>query len=169
MFVVVGHLAYVLFAPEYQMAQKFKTGFNSYAGLSFFPLSEKQAIELFPTEDPAVFHAICPFDISNGPIQISIAPFEHYWSLGIYSQKGDNYYSINDRQSVDSKLNIIIQEPGREEDADTKLAKLVRDRTVLDAPTPKGIAVLRFQIYNRESRDAIITQVKSFTCKRQGN
>ncbi len=165
-FIVVGHLSYVLFVPGYKMGQKFDNGFVVNARPAFVTLSEKQTIELFPAEDPAVLHAVCPFDVSQGPIKISIAPFEHYWSLSIYSQKGDSYYSINDRQSIDSKLTIHVRASARVEDDEVKQREMVRDKTVLDAPTPKGWAVLRFQIHNGASRAAIAQQAKTFVCQR---
>ena len=167
-FILVGHLTYVLFVPGYKMEQKLASGFSANAVPAFIALSDKQMIELFPAEDPGVLHAVCPFDVSQGPIKISIAPVEHYWSLSIYSQKGDSYYSINDRQSIGTKLNIHVRQAIQESDPEKKQRELVQDQTVIDALTPKGWAVLRFQVYNDASRATIIEQAKSFICKRDG-
>jgi len=166
-FILIGHLAYVLFIPGYKMESKLESGFEAHGTPSFVTLSEKQTIELFPAEDPAMLHAVCPFDVSKGAINITIAPFDHYWSLSIYSQKGDSYYSINDRQSVDTKLSIhirqVIQKTTDQEDIQPKL---VPDLTIIDAPSPKGWAVLRFHVHNDSARTAIAERAKSFLCKR---
>ncbi len=166
-FVMVGHLAYVLFYPTYKMEQKLATSFVSNLAPSFITLDRKQVSELFPAEDPSILHGICPFDVSQGSVKISISPYQRYWSLSIYSQKGDSYYSINDRQSVDSKLKIYIRQAPQEEiDPEQKQRELVADKTVIDAPTAKGWAVLRLQLYNPDARDAIAEQIKSFSCER---
>lgn len=167
-FVLVGHLSYVLFYPPYKMGQKLTTSFVSNVSPSFIILNPKQTNELFPAEDPNVLHGVCPFDVSTGSVKISIAPYQHYWSLSIYSQQGDSYYSINDRQSIDSKLKIFIREASKTvTDPEKKQRELVADKTVIDAPTSRGWAVLRFHIYNSAARDAIIQQMKTFTCERE--
>jgi len=169
-FVVVGHLAYVLFIPGYKMANKFETGLVAQDTPSFIRLSKEQTMGLFPAEDPAVLHAVCPFDVSQGTVKISVAPFEHYWSLSVYSQKGDNYFSINDRQSIDSKLSIQIRQAiQKDETIQNKPRELVPDLTVIDAPTPKGWAVLRFRVRNGTSRATIAERAKSFLCRRDNS
>ncbi len=166
-FVLVGHLAYVLFYPAYKMDQKLTTGILTDISPTFVILDPNQSKELFPAEDPNLLHGVCPFDVSRGSVKISIAPYPHYWSLSIYSQKGDSYYSINDRQAVDSKLKIFVrQSSGEKADPETKQRELVADKTVIEAPSPKGWAVLRFQIYNSTARSAIAEQMKAFSCER---
>ena len=166
-FVLVGHLAYVLFFPVYKMEQKLATDFVAGLPPAFVILDDKQKRELFPAEDPNLLIGVCPFDVSKGAIKISISSFQHYWSLSVYSAKGDSYYSINDRQSIDSKLKIFVREAINDEaDPEQKQKELVADKTVLDAPTLKGWAVLRFQIYNAKARDTIAEQMKSFSCER---
>jgi len=169
-FVVVGHLGYVLFIPGYKMENKFETGLVAQSSPSFISLSREQTMDLFPAEDPTVLHTICPFDVSQGAIKITVAPFEHYWSLSVYSQKGDNYYSINDRQSVDSKLSVQIRQIiQKNETTQDKPRELVSDLTVIDAPTTKGWAVLRFRVRNDISRATIAERAKSFICRRDNS
>ena len=166
-FMLVGHLSYVLFFPPYMMEQKLSTSFVSNISPSFVILDREQTLELFPAEDPNVLHGICPFDVSQGTVKISIAPYMHYWSLSIYSQRGDSYYSINDRQSLGSNLKIFVREASNDEaDPNKKQQELVADKTVIDAPALKGWAVLRFQIYNKAARAAIAEEMKTFTCER---
>lgn len=166
-FVLVGHLSYVLFFPPYMMEQKLSTSFVSNISPSFVVLDPAQTKELFPSEDPNVLHGVCPFDVSQGTIKISIAPYQHYWSLSIYSQRGDSYFSINDRQSIDSKLKIFIRQAADSELPDEqKQQELVADKTIIDAPALKGWAVLRLQIYNKAARAAIAEQMKTFSCER---
>jgi len=166
-FVLVGHLAYVLFYPTYKMDQKLTTGILTNISPTFVILDSNQSKEFFPAEDPNLLHGVCPFDVSQGSVKISIAPYQYYWSLSIYSQKGDSYYSINDRQAVDSKLKIFVRQSSDEEvGSETKQRELVADKTIIEAPSPKGWAVLRFQIYNSTARSAIAEQIKAFTCER---
>lgn len=165
-FVVVGHLSYVLFVPEYKMEQKLAKSFVATSGPAFITLGEKQTLELFPAEDPSVLHRVCPFDVTQGPVKISIAPSQRYWSLSIYSQKGDSYYSINDRQAIGFKLKIFVKRGVAENSDAETLPELVPDKTVISAPTPKNWAVLRVQVYNSAARDAIAEQAKAFTCER---
>jgi len=166
-FILVGHLVYVLFFPGYKMTGKLQADLFSQSTPAFIVLNEKQMIELFPAEDPSVLHAVCPFDVTQGSVRISIAPAERYWSLSIYSQKGDSYYAINDSQTIDSKLDIHIQQAVQKENAlEENQRKLVPDQTVIEAPTEKGWAVLRFRVLNQITRSVIAEQAKLFTCKR---
>ncbi len=166
-FILVGHLAYVLFFPVYKMEQKLAKGFVVGSTPAFVVLDDRQARTLFPAEDPSLLHAVCPFDISQGSVKIAIAPYQYYWSLSIYSQKGDSYFSINDRQSVDSNLKIYVRKSAEEEvDQEEKQRSLVADKTIIDSPSQKGWAVLRFQIYNEAARSKIADQMKNFTCER---
>lgn len=165
-FTVVGHLGYVLFYPPSLMERKINQGFVSSSELGFVSLSEKQTIALFPAEDPSILHAVCPFDVSEGAVKISIAQIDNYWSLSIYSQTGDSYYSINDRQSVDSNLKIFVRQNNAKDDEEKKQRQLVSDKAVVDAPAPKGWVILRLQIYNPASRKIVEEQVNSFKCEK---
>jgi len=166
-FILVGHLAYVLFFPVYKMEQKLANGYVVGNSPAFIVLDARQAQTLFPAEDPSILNAVCPFDISQGTVKISIAPYQYYWSLSVYSQKGDSYFSINNKQSIDSRLKIYIRKiSGKEADQEEKQRALVADKTVIDSPTQKGWAVLRFQIYNETARASIVEQMKRFTCER---
>ncbi len=50
--------------------------------------------ELLPFNDPELQLAVCPFDLSVGPLTVNAVLPEAGWSLAIYSQLGDNYYAI---------------------------------------------------------------------------
>lgn len=73
-FILVGHLAYVLFFPVYKMEQKLAKGFVIGSTPAFFVLDDRQTRMLFPAEDPSLLHAICPFDISQGTVKIALRP-----------------------------------------------------------------------------------------------
>ena len=53
--------------------------------------------ELMPFMDPAFASAVCRYDLSAGPIKLTVPISPAYTSVSFYTRRGVAYYAINDR------------------------------------------------------------------------
>src|SRR5262245_66259425 len=60
------------------------------------------------TEREAV-SAKCLFDISNGELSVVAEMPDTFWSLTIYSDKGADLYTINDRQAGTNNFKLTVK------------------------------------------------------------
>src|SRR5262245_15456376 len=95
---IVVHLSYVLFAPGDTVERKLQA-MRAVAGVnSLKVLSASDSRNFLAGEGPGMVHAICVYDLDNGEV-LAEAPIPRgYWSVSIYSSKGTNLYTLNDRQ-----------------------------------------------------------------------
>ena len=166
-FALIGHLGYTLFAPSYQVQQTFENAFGPNPESSFIVLSAEQSKALFPAEDPNLVLAVCPYDVGQGQLKVTIASSTDYWSLSIYANTGDSFYTINDRQTKNSKLSILLRPVGEKPEDETaereKALKL--EQAIINAPVNKGWVVLRLRAINTISAQSVRKSATQFTCK----
>ncbi|WP_152045360.1 DUF1254 domain-containing protein [Aureimonas psammosilenae] len=62
----------------------------------------------FAFVDPAFVTASCRFSLENGPVRLASEAQTAFWSASIYSRRGDNLYSINDRSAVGGKFDLLV-------------------------------------------------------------
>ena len=166
-FVLIGHLAYTLFAPRYQVQQTFENAFGQNPESSFVVLNREQSNALFPSEDPNLVLAVCPYNVAKNPLKISIASFSDYWSLSIYTNTGDSFYSINDRQTRFSNLSILLRplEEKPEDQTSEREKALKLEEAIINAPLNKGWVVLRMRAINPISVGSVEKAAAKFSCK----
>ncbi len=81
---------------------------------------------------PDLAYAICVYDLSNGPLKISVAPWDDYWSLSLYAANTDNYWTVNDKIFPDG-VEIVLQS-GKGDATSSSIVK---------SPTLRGAALIR--------------------------
>jgi uncharacterized membrane protein len=47
---------------------------------------------------PDLAYSACVFDLSNGPVRVTAAPWRDYWSVSVYAANSDNIFVANDRR-----------------------------------------------------------------------
>jgi len=98
---------------------------------------------LLPYMDPAFATAICRYDLSQGPLQLSLNVSQAYTSVSFYTRYGRAYYAINDRAAGRRliELNLMTEEQHNEmpEEEDVTAA----DRLIVESPTVTGIIVMK--------------------------
>ncbi|GGD93898.1 membrane protein [Aureimonas endophytica] len=62
----------------------------------------------FPFVDPAFLTASCRFSLAEGPVRLRSDVSTSFWSASIYSRRGDNLYSINDRSAVGGRFDLLV-------------------------------------------------------------
>src|SRR6201999_3051311 len=98
---------------------------------------------LMPYLDPAFATAICRYDLSGGPIKLSVPVSQGYTSVSFYTRSDVAYYAINDRSAgrrvIELDLMTEAQHAELPEDEDVT----ADDRLIIDSPTANGLIVLK--------------------------
>jgi uncharacterized membrane protein len=110
--------------------------------VAVLPQPTPQAAPL-PYMDPAFAAAVCPYDLSAGPVKLSIAVNQAYTSVSFYTLRGVAFYAINDRAAgrrvIELDLMTSEQRSALPEDEEVTAA----DRLIVESPTETGLIMLR--------------------------
>jgi uncharacterized membrane protein len=82
-----------------------------------------------------------------------------YTSVALYATNTDNYYVRNDRDSGGKSLNVVVIGPGAE-----KPAALPEGAELVEAPTAKGLVLVRRVVESVEAYPAIDETRKASVC-----
>ncbi|MDP2298676.1 MAG: DUF1254 domain-containing protein [Pseudolabrys sp.] len=96
-----------------------------------------------PFMDPAFVTAVCRYDLSKGPIKLSVPVSLAYTSVSFYTRYDIAYYAINDRAAgrrvIELDLMTVAQRNDMPDDEDITAA----DRLIVESPTETGLIAIR--------------------------
>jgi uncharacterized membrane protein len=96
-----------------------------------------------PFMDPAFAGAVCRYDLSNGPLKLTVPVGLAYTSVSFYTRYDVAYYAINDRAAgrrvIELDLMTADQHNQMPEDEDITAA----DRLIVESPTVTGLIAIR--------------------------
>lgn len=131
---VVAHIAAIYAAPRVMMniaIERIGGGeFNNWRFSDRVTPAARQIVR--PAPDFA--YSACAYDLSEGPVIISAAPWPSYWSLSLYAANSDNYYVIDDREAEYGAGLTLIRRGAAQPDGAA---------TVVESPSVRGIALIR--------------------------
>jgi len=140
----VVHLGYVLIMPQIDM----RAGIDELRRLAgsgaLTVLSRDDSIRVVGPDGRWLVHALCVYNLSEGPLAVSATVPATYWSMAIYSASGETFYSLNDRQADVDQVDLMIRQksaPLLGDDQDLVLPE--GDGFTVRAPDPKGVVVMR--------------------------
>jgi len=106
---------------------------------------------------PDLAYSTCPFDVSNGPVLVEVAPVPApYWSLSVFDDRTDVAYVRNNIEADNQPIRIAIAQEGQPV-PDSMTAVRVKGRT--------GIALVRILVQDRKQFAAIDAARKTSSCK----
>jgi uncharacterized membrane protein len=98
---------------------------------------------IMPFMDPAFASAVCRYDLSQGPLKLSVPVSLAYTSVSFYTRYDVAYYAINDRaagrQVIELNLMTVAQHNQMPEDEEITAA----DRLIVESPTLTGLIAIR--------------------------
>jgi uncharacterized membrane protein len=131
---LIAHLAFVHVAPRLMMGRAIEAlsadGFNAWRLAERVTPDARQIVR--PSPDFA--YSACAYDLSDGPVTISVTPWEDYWSLSLYADNSDNFFVIDDREARNG-VEITLIRRGRAAPDDAP--------RVVASPSAQGIALIR--------------------------
>jgi uncharacterized membrane protein len=112
---------------------------NSVIGLPE-PTPEKAVM---PLMDPAFASAICRYDLSQGPMKLTVPVGLAYTSVSFYTNRDIAYYAINDRSAGRRaiELDLMTQAQRAEMPEDEEIT--AADRLIVESPTLTGVIAIR--------------------------
>ena len=98
---------------------------------------------VLPFMDPAFAAAVCRYDLSAGPLKLSIAVSQAYTAVSFYTLRGVAFYAINDRAAgrrvIELDLMTGEQRSALPDDEEVTAA----DRLIVESPTETGLILFR--------------------------
>lgn len=96
-----------------------------------------------PFMDPAFASAVCRYDLTQGPLKLTVPVSIAYTSISFYTRYDVAYYAINDRAAgrriVELDLMTTDQKTQLPDDEDVTAA----DRLIVESPTLTGVIAIR--------------------------
>ena len=140
----VVHLVSVLALPRIatQDAYSRLTPMTKENAVTALPLAEPNNAPM-PFMDPAFAVAICRYDLTGGPIKLTVPVSQAYTSVSFYTRNEVAYYAINDRSAGRKviELDLMTEEQHSELPEDEEVT--AADRLIIDSPTTTGLIVLK--------------------------
>jgi uncharacterized membrane protein len=140
----IVHLATVIILPRTATQ-------DAYARLSLIaPVNTVVALPaptpekaVMPFMDPAFASAVCRYDLSQGPLKLTVPVSSGYTSVSFYTRYDVAYYAINDRAAgrriIELDLMTTAQHDHVPEDEEVTAA----DRLIVESPTLTGLIAIR--------------------------
>ncbi len=108
------------------------------------PLAQTNpANALLPFMDPAFAMAVCRYDLSNGPIKLTVPVSQSYTSVSFYTRSDVAYYAINDRSAGRRVIELDLMTEAQHEALPEEEDVTAADRLIIDSPTTTGLIVLK--------------------------
>jgi uncharacterized membrane protein len=96
-----------------------------------------------PFMDPAFAVAICRYDLSDGPLKLTVPVSQAYTSVSFYTRNEIAYYAINDRSAGRRVIELDLMTEAQHEDLPEDEEITAADRLIIDSPTTTGLIVLK--------------------------
>jgi uncharacterized membrane protein len=98
---------------------------------------------VMPYLDPAFAVAICRYDLSTGPIKLTVPVSQAYTSVSFYTRNELAYYAINDRSAGKKVIELDLMTEAQHNDLPEDEEITSADRLIIDSPSVTGLIVLK--------------------------
>lgn len=141
---LIVHLVSVLALPRIatQDAYSRLTPITKLNGVSQLPLADPST-SLMPFMDPAFALAICRYDLSGGPIKLTVPVSQAYTSVSFYTRNEIAYYAINDRSAGKKVIELDLMTEAQHGELPEDEEITAADRLIIDSPTTTGLILMK--------------------------
>src|SRR5918995_3136427 len=142
---VIVHLSYVLLVPRLEMRGKIEDVQRVAGSGALTVLDADQSVRFIGPEGRWLVHALCIYDLRQGPVMVTAAVPSTYWSMSMYSSRGDSFYSLNDRQAGIARVAVLLKPRKTEligdllEETEAPQGEVI----AVEAPDAAGLVVMR--------------------------
>jgi uncharacterized membrane protein len=153
---LIGYQLAMVAAPRMLMSAAIKrVGQAGMNRMTHGPLATERARAIV-RPSPDLAYSSCPFDLSNGPVRVQVAPAPSvYWSLSVFDSRTDTAFVRNNEQTGEKPMDIILARPGQPTPAGREVVRLNGD---------KGIALVRILVQDRAQFPAIDAVRRRSSC-----
>ena len=93
--------------------------------------------------DPAFALAVCRYDLSGGPIKLTVPVSQAYTSVSFYTRNELAYYAINDRSAGKKVIELDLMTEAQHDELPEDEEVTSADRLIIDSPSVTGLIVLK--------------------------
>lgn len=95
-----------------------------------------------PFMDPAFASAVCRYDLSHGPLKLSIPVSIAYTSVSFYTDRNIAYYAINDRSAGRRSIELDLMTTEQHEAMPENENVTAADLLIVESPTLTGLIAI---------------------------
>jgi uncharacterized membrane protein len=119
-----------------------------------------------PYLGPDVRLAVCRYDVSDGPVAVTMALPDKGWTLGLYTPNGDNFYVLPAQEQRSSDITLTLVAPGERSFSLLTLGRpaAVTSISQIEVPEMTGFIVIRAPLRGRAFAGEIEATLKRATC-----
>ena len=122
---------------------------------------------VMPFMDPAFASAICRYDLSEGPLKVTVPVSPAYTSISFYTRYDVAYYAINDRAAGRRVIELDLMTAAQHEQVPEDEEITAADRLIVESPTPTGLIAIRAMAPEPGLLPAAHSAVAASRCMRQ--
>jgi uncharacterized membrane protein len=104
------------------------------------PTPEKAVM---PFMDPAFASAVCRYDLSQGPLKLTVPVSPAYTSVSFYTRYDVAYYAINDRAAGRRVIELDLMTKAQHDLVPEDEEITAADRLIVESPTTTGVIAIR--------------------------
>jgi uncharacterized membrane protein len=104
------------------------------------PTPEKAVM---PFMDPAFASAVCRYDLSQGPLKLTVPVSPGYTSVSFYTRYDVAYYAINDRAAGRRIIELDLMTTAQHDQVPGDEEVTAADRLIVESPTLTGLIAIR--------------------------
>ena len=104
------------------------------------PTPEKAVM---PFMDPAFASAVCRYDLSQGPLKLTVPVSPAYTSVSFYTRYDVAYYAINDRAAGRRVIELDLMTTAQHDQVPEDEEITAADRLIVESPTLTGVIAIR--------------------------
>ncbi len=119
---------------------------------------------LLPRLDPAFVFAACVFDLSHGPLAVSVPVTPDLTSVAFYTRQGRVFYSLNDRAAARGFIDLQLMTPPQRAVLLANDDLTAADRLIIESPAIHGIVFIRAFVREEGARETIRKSMSAARC-----
>ncbi len=114
--------------------------------------------------DPFFVHAVCPFDVSRGPVEIAGQMPPDVWTIAVAAGTGGIAGSLEHGSVADGRLDLVVGRPGDVERMRLQRVESGRTATMVEVDSDRGFVLLRAFDGPRADEADIRALLSALTC-----
>jgi uncharacterized membrane protein len=122
---------------------------------------------IMPFMDPAFASAVCRYDLSEGPLKLTVPVSPAYTSVSFYTRHDVAYYAINDRAAGRRVIELDLMTAAQHEQVPEDEEITAADRLIVESPTPTGVIAIRAMAPEPGLMPVALGAVAASRCVRQ--
>lgn len=140
----IFHIVVVLLVPFYADRDAWAEieRFGREDRFHLLPLAQPGS-ESLKSLDPWMLQAVCRFSLARGPVRMTAALPDDFWSIAIFDRRGRNMFSLNDRSAERTRLDVAVITPIQMAQLRQNPPESLETAIVVELPLEEGFAVLR--------------------------